>query len=197
MFVYGAGMINEHLEKASAFNSIECIAIWILDCKIPEFARFENEPIIGQFCFRSTNNESKYLALKELEVYPIELKKGINMKNMSSYKQTWINFLKNLTDISKPEEMEEIHDAFYRMRKVTGDDKYRAYRRALDKAEQLRLIKTFQARKEGLEQGLAKGKVEGERNAKFETAKNLLNMGLTAEQVSTATGLSTQEIKKI
>ena len=47
------------------------------------------------------------------------------------------------------------------------------------------------------EEAIAKGKVEGERNAKIETAKNLLNMGLSIEQISSATGLTVTEIENI
>lgn len=56
---------------------------------------------------------------------------------------------------------------------------------------------TYHARNEGLAEGLEKGKAEGEHNAKLETAKNLQLMGLTIEQISKATGLSIDEIKKL
>ena len=49
------------------------------------------------------------------------------------------------------------------------------------------------AAKENLEKGLAEGKIE----ARIETAKNLLKMGLTLSQISLATGLSESELTKI
>ena len=76
MLIYGARMLSEHSEKASLFNRTKCISIWILDCNMPEFNIFKQDPIIGQFCFRSTIDGSTYLPLKGLEIYPIELKKG-------------------------------------------------------------------------------------------------------------------------
>ena len=46
----------------------------------------------------------------------------------------------------------------------------------------------------GKKEGKAEGKAEGESNAKAEVAKNLLEMGMPAETVSKATGLSAEEI---
>lgn len=46
--------------------------------------------------------------------------------------------------------------------------------------------------------GLRAGRAEGERDAKFETAKNLLKMNLgTAEQIATATSLPVEEVLKL
>ena len=58
-----------------------------------------------------------------------------------------------------------------------------------------------EGRAEGLVEGEAKGKAEGlakgEKLAKIETAKNLLNMGLSVTQISLATGLSEGEINNL
>ena len=58
------------------------------------------------------------------------------------------------------------------------------------------------ARRAGLKEGIAMGKkrglLAGERNAKLETAKQLLRMELgTTEQIATATQLSLDEVLKI
>ena len=47
------------------------------------------------------------------------------------------------------------------------------------------------------EEGMAKGKSEGERNKALEIAKNLKSMGLPYEQISTVTGLPIDEIKNL
>ena len=52
-------------------------------------------------------------------------------------------------------------------------------------------------KEEGLAEGLKKGKEEGEYNAKIETAKNFLKMGLSIEQVANGTGLSIDEVKTL
>ena len=50
---------------------------------------------------------------------------------------------------------------------------------------------------DGVMQGLSQGRNEGARDAKIETAKNLLSIGLPQEQIASVTGLSPEEIKKL
>ena len=45
--------------------------------------------------------------------------------------------------------------------------------------------------------GIEKGKAEGEKKAKIETARNLIKIGLSVEQISLATGLSVEEIEAL
>ena len=54
---------------------------------------------------------------------------------------------------------------------------------------------------EGIEQGkslgLAEGEARGSRQAKLETAKNLLHFGLSRENIAQATGLSLAEVEAL
>ena len=50
---------------------------------------------------------------------------------------------------------------------------------------------------EGLSDGISQGISQGEHKAKIETAKNLLAMNLSIEQVAQGTGLSVDEIQKL
>ena len=52
-------------------------------------------------------------------------------------------------------------------------------------------------REEGLAKGLEKGREEGMEKEKIATARRLLSMGLSEEQVSTATELPLEEIHKL
>ncbi|MNI63818.1 hypothetical protein D3C73_1192210 [compost metagenome] len=54
-----------------------------------------------------------------------------------------------------------------------------------------------EARKEGLKEGLKEGKIEGIKEAKLETAKNLLTIGLPLDQIVSVTGLSKEEINSL
>ncbi|MDR2458836.1 MAG: Rpn family recombination-promoting nuclease/putative transposase [Holosporales bacterium] len=54
-----------------------------------------------------------------------------------------------------------------------------------------------EGRAEGMEEGRAEGMEEGIEVGKRETAKNLLAMGLTVEQVAKGTGLSMEEVEEI
>ena len=61
------------------------------------------------------------------------------------------------------------------------------------------------ARKAGLREGMAlgeakgekKGRLAGERNAKFETARNLLKKNISAEIIAECTGLSLEEVSSL
>ena len=57
------------------------------------------------------------------------------------------------------------------------------------------------ARKAGLREGMAlgeaKGLLAGERNAKFETARNLLKKNISAEIIAECTGLSLEEVNSL
>jgi len=51
-----------------------------------------------------------------------------------------------------------------------------------------------EAREEGLEKGIEQGIEQGEKKAKIETAKNLLENGVSLEIVMNSTGLTEEEI---
>lgn len=53
------------------------------------------------------------------------------------------------------------------------------------------------ALEKGREEGMAKGMAEGMEKEKQSTARRLLSMGLSDEQVSTATELPLEEIRKL
>jgi predicted transposase/invertase (TIGR01784 family) len=50
---------------------------------------------------------------------------------------------------------------------------------------------------QGIQKGLEKGKAEGEREALVKVAKNMLKKGLSIQNISSSTGLSAKEVKKI
>ena len=52
-------------------------------------------------------------------------------------------------------------------------------------------------RNEGISIGLSQGISQGARDAKLETAKNLLSIGLSQDQIASVTGLSVEEIEKL
>ena len=223
MFIYGTNMVNKYSEKATKFDSTICIAIWILNCKVKEFNRFGNDPIIGEFVFRSKLDSSKYLPLKELKIYPIELKKGLDVLKLSPKKQTWINFLMTSDNSSNPVEIKEVHEAYDKVKVTTASKKYKTYMEAVVKTEKLRLQDLLSAQKkaiklglkegrkqgkeEGLKEGLKEGKEEGLKEGKEEglkegkkekakeMAKNMLKEGLDMNLIAKISGLTIKEIQ--
>ena len=49
----------------------------------------------------------------------------------------------------------------------------------------------------GLAEGEARGRSQGSRQKALETARNLLQLGLSIQNIATATGLSREEIEKL
>ena len=54
-----------------------------------------------------------------------------------------------------------------------------------------------ESERKGLERGKSLGLAEGSRQAKLETARNLLQFGLSVENIAQATGLSQVEVANI
>ena len=61
------------------------------------------------------------------------------------------------------------------------------------------LLKSFEmdARRAGMQEGIQAGIAQGSYQAKLETAKNLIDIGLSTGNISKATGLSCEEIEKL
>ena len=85
------------------------------------------------------------------------------------------------------------------------EDSLKAYRdiknsidTALEKGREEGMAKGMEkGMAKGLAKGLEKGREEGMEKEKIATARRLLSMGLSEEQVSTATELSLEEIQKL
>ena len=58
-------------------------------------------------------------------------------------------------------------------------------------------VQRQEAYEDGMEQGISQGSQQGSQQAKIETAKNLLTMSLSIENIAKATGLSTEEIQAL
>ena len=81
------------------------------------------------------------------------------------------------------------------------EDSLKAYRdiknsidTALEKGREEGMAKGME---KGMAKGLEKGREEGMEKEKISTARRLLSMGLSEEQVSTATELSLEDIQKL
>ncbi|MCP4486114.1 MAG: transposase, partial [Gammaproteobacteria bacterium] len=54
-----------------------------------------------------------------------------------------------------------------------------------------------EGREEGKKEGITLGAEIGEKKAKLQTAKNLLNIGLSVDDIAKATGLSSSDIEHL
>lgn len=130
-----------------------------------------------------------------LEVDLLELKKlpkaddGTNLWD-------WLRFIKT----NNEEEMEmlahenpEIEKAYDALQDLSNDEviRHEAQQR------EMYLQNEMAINEERYEQGMKEGKEQGIKEGKIEIAKNLLRINLPLEQISAATGLSVDEIKKL
>ena len=136
---------------------------------------------------------SKYLYVELNELIVYTMKKRLEEYSLKDF---WIRFLTNYEEDKKSGMLEElckleegikmaeatlfrVTDEERRMAIELSDEKYRMY------VEDER----SEARREGLAEGLHQAKVE--------TAKNLIEIGLSIENIVKTTGLSREEIEKI
>ena len=75
---------------------------------------------------------------------------------------------------------------------------YRDIKNCIDTAKQEGLAEGIEiGREKGMKEGMEKGMAKGMEKEKLATARRLLSMGLSDEQVSTATELPLEEIQKL
>ena len=86
-------------------------------------------------------------------------------------------YISLLTDFGFKQELREYEDSL---------KAYRDIKKSIDTAKE-----------EGREEGRKEGRVEGIAKEKLATAKRLLGMGLTQEQVAKGTGLSIEDIERL
>ena len=116
----------------------------------------------------------------------------------------WLFVLKNLSNLmSRPAQLQErVFTKLFEAAEIAKFDSnelrsyeqsinaYRDIKNSLDTAKK-------EGKAEGFVEGMEKGKVEGRAEGFVETARNLKQMGLDISQISKATGLSIEEIKKL
>ena len=98
-------------------------------------------------------------------------------------------YISLLTDFGFKQELREYEDSL---------KAYRDIKNSIDTAkEEGRKEGRQEGREEGREEGRKEGRVEGIAKEKLATAKRLLGMGLTQEQVAKGTDLSIEDIERL
>ena len=91
--------------------------------------------------------------------------------------------------------------AIQKMQRAAADDELRAIMEYREKAELDHLQRIKNAQKEGElkgeKRGIMLGKQEGIKEEKYLVARQLLRLNVNIETISTATGLSIDDIKKL
>ena len=92
----------------------------------------------------------------------------------------------------------EVYTRIFSAYEIAGfpEDKRIKYEQEMNDEKRLR-SEYNTARRMGLEEGLEKGREEGREEARLESARKLKQMGVAAEIIAEATGLSIEEICKL
>ena len=117
-----------------------------------------------------------------------------------SLKDFWIRFLANYEEDKKSGMLEElckleegIKMAEATLFRVTDEER----RMAIELSDEKYRMYVEDERSEARREGLAEGRSEGSHQKAIETAKNLLDMGLSTNNISRATGLDIKEIEQL
>jgi predicted transposase/invertase (TIGR01784 family) len=144
---------------------------------------------------------------QELSLVFVELPKFTkNLEQLSDIKDKWIYFIQNagqLTTIPQPLQEPCINDAFERVNEgaMTAEELEAQHKRhdfirlqqgSLELAEKLGHLK---GKEEGIAEGIALGKEEGERQKALDIARNMRLQGLSTALIAQITGLSEAEIE--
>ena len=131
------------------------------------------------------------------EIHIIELKKlHFHDKMELSKMEAWLWFIKH--DKKEAVEMacyteKQIQEAKEQYKKITSDEKMMAIIEVRERARREMLQDNYDAKQEGIEQGIEHGKAE----EKLSIAKKLKQTGMDIKQISEITGLAEKEIEKL
>ena len=192
---YASSLMIQSSVSGESYDFPKVISIWIIRDKIKKGIVTNRispiEEVIN--CVTPTRWGDGYdIFTNKSRIIWIQLykfKKDDNLKQkINKLLQDWIQFF------DKPEKVdnkndEGIIDAKNRWTKISSNDALKAQIRAQEKYEMDRKSEIAIAKREGL--------AEGEYKKAVETAKNLLVMNLSIEQIAQATGLSIDDLKKI
>ena len=153
-------------------------------------------------CYMIYDTKSERLLTDHLQIHIIELKK-FNFKNNSLSKDLnyWLGFFttKNMEEymseiVKEKPIMEEAHkryNNFIRSRLMMSEyEKKEIYQYGNQ-------IMLEEERREGIKEGMEKGKLEGIKENSYAIAKSLKSSGLDNKFISEHTGLSIKEIRKL
>ena len=195
---YKAKVNRDHLKEGENYSSIpNIISIWI--CTESETHRKGCcHEIIDMF--KDNGIDPIEPASEKMRQIIIELTKTETISRMFLNRMfaVWMQFIKDPNSI--PAEflsISEVQEAMNQLQYMSADPQTRAEYDA--RVKQLNDMRAAQSVKynEGLAEGEKIGIEKGEKNAKIETAKNLLKIGLSVEQIAQATGLSIEEISNL
>ena len=193
---YCSKLIHEHFISGLRYSNLKkCIAINVLNSPFKLSRKVHS-------VYQIRECEEQTLLDELLEIHFLDLTK-LNKNNLTSLEK-WLMFIK--TDDKEVRQVlaqgnpvmtkaNRVMDIFY-----LDEQERRRYEAAWE-YESDRLSMISESERKGLERGLAEGKslglAEGSHQKALETAKNLLQFGLSREKIAQATGLTQAEVEAI
>ena len=189
---YWAELFIENFRKSDEYESLnKCIAINILNAPFPLTNKLHS-------VYKILETEEHSLLDEVLEIHFLDLTKLSDLEITELAK--WLLFIRTddsnvRRELAKENPMiakaNEVMNIFYL------NDEERAAYLAASLYESDRASMLGETRRKGIAEGMAKGRAEGIYTKAIETARNLIEMGMAAQNISKATGLSMEEIAKL
>ena len=199
--LYGAKQLCKHTSKGKDAPPLnkepKVISIWILDCKVKGLEIFQEDLPIGNFCYTTDRDPLKKVITPNFTIIPIELPKIKKYKNITPELISWLQFFKSSQDVSNPIEIEEIHEAYEKMKSIGGNKVYINYLEAREKYERDRYSELYCAREEGIKEGKKEGIQEGKIEEQKQIALNMKTQGLDDEFIAKCLNVSINELQKL
>ncbi len=181
---YWSNLYLRQLQRGESYNVVnKTICIWILDGEFYDFSKYHSK-----WKIKEVENDTKNY-FDDFEIHVIELKKFRKLDIMKpKKKEFWLWFI----DHTK-KELVEMAYTLDEVRKAKEE-----YEKMLETNESYKYILMFEdlaSMDEAMRRENAKR--EGERKAKEETAKKMLELGADIDFIVKATGLTKEEIENL
>ena len=159
-------------------------------------------------CFKLIDTKNHDINLDMIQMHILEVRRFISIVESSTIEElkknkllTWMKFFtsKNLEAIEN--ELKEANPIMTKVieeyKRFTSDDKLMQAYDARDAFLLGQKMMLARERKEGFEEGIEKGKIEGEENKAISIAKIMKNKNIDIKLISEITGLSVKEIEDL
>jgi predicted transposase/invertase (TIGR01784 family) len=197
---YNSRLYSNQLKQGETYNDLKkTITIAFTDFKLfPDEKDYHN-------IYRLLNVKSHKELSAVVEYHFLELPKFRDSKTLEEIINKWLYTIKNAEKyINDPDKLPDtikkeasIMRAINKMQKAAADDELRAIIEYREKAELDDLQRIKNAQREGEMRGIILGKQEGVLEGKIEVAKKMLKRDLDFDIITSVTGLTIDEVKKL
>ena len=193
--LYLARLLSEQLEAGEGYRRLKpVIGIHLLDFTLFEAPEQAEQAL---WCFEMRDRVRPEVRLgRELQLNIVELRKAERLGQLPERLSAWIAYFEHWREDAtmSTHPYPPVQRALEKLRALSADEEARYWAEAREKALNDEVTLLEEAREEGEQIGLRKGRDE----ARHETARNLIRLGvLTDEQIARVTELTVAEIEAL